>query len=67
MQATSIHSPATRIIPAESANKAAAVTKQADGSMAVTFGDGRTGTLGADDKDLQAFVIWTMLNGECTK
>lgn len=66
MKASAIASPATRIIPARRANKAASITPQANGSMAVTFGDGRKGEIGAGDKDLQAFLVWTMLNGEAT-
>lgn len=66
MKASAIASTSTRLIPARPANKAASITPQADGSMAVTFGDGRTGTLAAEDTDLQAFLVWTMLNSETT-
>ena len=66
MKATSIKSDSTRIIPASKANKAVEVTKNQDGSMAIKFGSGQTGTLGASDIDLQAFAVWTMLNSECT-
>lgn len=67
MKATALPSAATRIIPASPAKKAASITKQPDGSMAVTFGNGSTGTLAATDTDLQAFLVWTMINGEATK
>lgn len=64
MKKTSIESSATRIIPATS-NKAVEVTKNNDGSLTVKFANGTTGNL--TDKDLQAFVIWTMINKDCTK
>ena len=67
MKATSIKSNNTRIIPASKQNKVVEVTKNNDGSMAIKFGSGQTGLLAASDIDLQAFVIWTMLNSECTK
>ena len=67
MNATSISSESTRIVPASKSRKASEVTMSADGSMALKFGDGTTGELSAQDKDLQAFAIWTMLNSECTK
>lgn len=66
MKATSIKSDDTRIIPASKENKAIEVTKNSDGSMDIKFGDGNTGTLSADEIDLQAFAVWTMLNSECT-
>ncbi len=67
MNPTSIASRDTRIIPAQKPNQAQQVTKNADGSMCVNFKDGTVGTLDAGDKDLQAFVIWTMLNPECRR
>lgn len=59
--ATAVHSPFTRVIPARPANQAAQITKNENGSMDIQFGDGRTGNLSANDADLQAFVVWTML------
>lgn len=41
--------------------------KQNDGSMRVLFSDGTTGILTADDKEIQAFLVYTMLNPECTR
>ena len=66
MKASSIQSDATRIIPASKERKAVEVTPAADGSMAVKFGSGQEGTLPAEDIDLQAFTVWTMLNSDCT-
>jgi hypothetical protein len=64
MRPSSVISSSTRIIPAKE-HKAVEVTKQSDGSLAVRFANGTAGNL--DDKDLQAFVIWTMANPECTE
>jgi hypothetical protein len=47
--------------------KAVSVEKQNDGSMRVLFSDGTTGILTADDKEIQAFLVYTMLNPECTR
>jgi hypothetical protein len=62
MNATSIASDSTRIIPARKERQAKTVTKQADGSLLVEWADGTTGTLGAGDELFQAFLIYTMLN-----
>lgn len=70
MRATSIFSNDTRIIPAEPANQIKELTKNADGSLSVTFGDGRKGVLPGDTGDeqaIQAFAVWTMLNPDCTR
>jgi hypothetical protein len=57
----------TRIIPVKRENKVVEATKLPDGSLSMRFGDGRTGVLGPDQIDLQAFVVWTMLNSDCTE
>ena len=66
MRATSIVSDATRIIPAIG-NKPVEATKNAGGSMTFKLANGTSFTLDAEDKELQAFVIWTMANDYCTK
>lgn len=63
---TSVESSSTRIIPVEKPRKSVEIAKNGDGSMSVRFGNGQIGTLAASDADLQAFVIWTMLNPECS-
>lgn len=55
-----------RIHPIKKGNEAEKVTKNADGSMTVTQGNGNTFTLPADAPELQAFVVYTMLNPDCT-
>lgn len=67
MKATSIRTADTRIIPASKERKAVKATKGADGSLAVEFGNGQTGVIPADEPDMQAFLIYTMLNSECTR
>lgn len=64
---TSIEARSTRIIPASPEHKITEVTKQADGSLALQFGDGRRGALAATDTTLQAFAIWTILNPDATQ
>lgn len=67
MRATSIVTSDTRIVPARPENQIETVKVLEDGSMDLTFKDGRKGSLTADDIDLQAFAVWTMLNPECRK
>lgn len=43
-------------------NRITNVTKNADGSMSLIYGDGRTGTLSAQDEMLQVFAIFTVLD-----
>lgn len=51
-----------RIVSVSKPNQVAQVCKLADGSLRVTQVSGNVFTLDARDVDLQAFVIWTMLN-----
>lgn len=64
---SAIQSLHARIVPASKANKVTTVERDSDGSMNLQFGDGSTGKLSKDDEALQAFVLWTMINSECTK
>lgn len=56
-----------RIIPVSKPNKAISITKNADGSIAVLHGNGTTSVIPASEKEMQAFVIWTMANQECAE
>lgn len=66
IQATTVPSADTRIVPASREHKVQEITKGTDGSLHLKFGNGSTGTLDATDRELQAFAVWTMLNSECT-
>ena len=67
MNATSIASRDTRIIPASKERKAKEITMNPDRSMSVKFGDGSNGVIPADDKLIQDFVVYTMINSDCTE
>jgi len=56
-----------RIIPIKRGREAKSITKNPDGSMLVVQGSGDSFTNPADDRDLQAFVVYTMLNDQCTE
>jgi hypothetical protein len=64
MNATSIASDSTRIIPVRKERQAKKITMLPDRTMRVEWADGTTGTLGAEDSLFQEFVIWTILNPE---
>lgn len=53
-----------RIIPARPDNAAKTVRKLDDGGLEVTLGSGKAFTLSADDIELQAFIVYTMLNSD---
>jgi hypothetical protein len=65
MNATSIQSLSTRIVPVKRPNQVEKITKNNDGSLTCVRGDGTTFTLSPQDKAFHEFVIWTMLNPEC--
>ena len=52
-----------RIYPVSPANRVKEVRKLADGSMRVTQHSGECFTLAAADVELQAFVLYTVLEG----
>lgn len=56
----------TRIIPVKRENKVKTVLKNSDGSMLVTQGSGEQFTIPESEQDIQAFVVWTMLNDQTT-
>jgi hypothetical protein len=50
-----------REIGVQPANRIKKITKQADGSMAVEYGSGRTGVIPAGETDIQAFAVFSVL------
>jgi hypothetical protein len=67
MRANAINAADTRIIPVERQNKVRTVRKLESGDLFVTLCSGRTCTISKDDELFQAFVVWTVLNKECTE
>jgi len=66
-QSNSIRTADTRIIPVKRANKVQTVQKLESGDLQVTLCSGDVYTIAKDDELFQAFVVWTMLNSECTE
>lgn len=64
MITTAIQSPATRIEPADR-NAPRELTKNPDGSMTVTTRGGETYT--THDPDVQAFLVFVMVDPEATR
>ena len=53
-----------RIIPVKKPNQIQSLTKNAAGEIEFTQNSGEKFTVPADDKEIQAFAIWTILNQE---
>lgn len=51
-------------MPIKPQNRPQSVTKLSDGSLKVQLPD-RDFTIAPEDEELQAFVIYTMLNSDC--
>jgi hypothetical protein len=54
-----------KLVPVKQPNQVKGVTKNNDGSLTCSRGDGTTFVLSPQDKLFQEFVIWTMINPEC--
>lgn len=57
----------TRIVPVKFENRAKSVQKNADGSMLVVQESGNEFTIPAGEEEMQAFVVYTMLNDQVTE
>jgi hypothetical protein len=66
-RATSLWAADTRIIPVKRANSAKTVQKLESGDLRVTLHSGQVFDISKDDDLFQDFVVWTMLNSECTE
>jgi hypothetical protein len=66
-RANSMRAADTRIIPVKRANKAKTVQKLESGDLRVTLNSGRIFDISKDNAMFQEFVVWTMLNSECTE
>ena len=64
MLPTSIESQDTRIVPVSRPNQVKEFTKNADGSMTCIQASGNQFTIPANEKEMQAFVVFTMLDSE---
>ncbi len=62
MNATSIHSPVTRLIPVRPERQVVSVTKAADGSLLVHLVNGENYSVSKDDELFQSFVVYTILS-----
>jgi hypothetical protein len=51
-----------RIVPIQQQNQVKEVCKLEGGSLRVTLNSGEVFTLGPDDEQFQAFVVWSVLN-----
>lgn len=64
MLSSSIESRDTRIVPVSRPKQVKEFTKNTDGSMTCVQASGNQFTIPAEEKEMQAFVVFTMLNPE---
>ena len=62
-----MRTPSTRIVPVKKESRVVNATAKLDGSMECERANGEVFTIPADEKTMQAFVLFTMMDPESTE